>query len=257
MIRPVENPFPGLSEIVPRAKYLPMVASTNQYLTEEWHHFSDYGVVFSLNQTDGRGRKGRTWVSVPGETLCLSILVPISGQSRNAESLPLIAGASLLDTLRTLGLGDAEMKWPNDILVGKRKIAGILCEVISSTYAVVGIGVNLTSIPGDLAEENVCSLKDFGLGLHEEIAPLLGHLVRLLSNRWSDASTLVESQTWEQFFSTRLGTLGRKIQITLDDGSSWSGLASGLDSMGRLLVIPEGETIARALSSGDVRHLRA
>ena len=243
--------------------HLPTVSSTNRWAIEWLRQHNPQGpVLFTTDhQTEGRGQRNRRWNSEAGRDVCLSLAFPAKPGWQPANinmRVALAVREAMLEHLPASQSTQAVLvKWPNDILVGKRKIAGILCEVISSTYAVVGIGVNLTSIPGDLAEENVCSLKDFGLGLHEEIAPLLGHLVRLLSNRWSDASTLVESQTWEQFFSTRLGTLGRKIQITLDDGSSWSGLASGLDSMGRLLVIPEGETIARALSSGDVRHLRA
>lgn len=97
-------------------------------------------VVVAHGQTGGRGRRGRPWTSAPGSGLWMSVLV---GTPREGFALPLVVGACVADALDALGPGiRSALKWPNDVLVSGRKVAGILCEQRGG-QAIVGIGVNL------------------------------------------------------------------------------------------------------------------
>jgi BirA family biotin operon repressor/biotin-[acetyl-CoA-carboxylase] ligase len=105
-----------------------------------WH------AVRADTQTDGRGRTGRHWTSDTGG-LWLSAVVPCPGPRENWARLPLAVGWALLDTLASLGAVDLRLRWPNDILAGSRKLAGLLVERHTPDTAVVGIGLNVFNHP--------------------------------------------------------------------------------------------------------------
>lgn len=248
--------FPLLSQHSPHWEFLPVVDSTNQYLKDSWQGYPNYSAVFSLNQTDGRGRRGRKWLSVPGETLAMSILVPISSQTPHKGILPLIAGAAVLDALRELGIEHSELKWPNDILVSGRKISGVLCETLGAEFALVGLGINLRSTHSSLNCEDVVSLQECGLAVENLLDPLLARIVELLSHYWAGGQEPMGAKSAQDFFGSRMGTIGRRVHIFQDEGHQWFGVAQGLDESGRLLVRPDSGEEARALFSADVEHLR-
>ena len=104
-------------------------------------------LVIAEQQTAGRGRRGRSWASPFGENLYYSLVLRVSGGMRQLEGLSLVVGLALLQALRDAGVADAGLKWPNDLLVGGRKIAGILLELSGDPadvcHVVIGIGVNI------------------------------------------------------------------------------------------------------------------
>jgi BirA family biotin operon repressor/biotin-[acetyl-CoA-carboxylase] ligase len=104
-------------------------------------------LVIAEQQTAGRGRRGRSWASPFGENLYYSLVLRVSGGMRQLEGLSLVVGLALLQALRDAGAADAGLKWPNDLLVGGRKIAGILLELSGDPadvcHVVIGIGVNI------------------------------------------------------------------------------------------------------------------
>src|SRR5690606_30796939 len=113
-------------------------------------------IVVAEEQTQGRGRRGRSWSSPPGKNLyCSLVLRPELPPARAAE-LTLVAAVALAETLRDAGV-NAEIKWPNDVQVGGKKIAGILTELSADTekvhFVIVGIGVNLNCDAGDFPPE--------------------------------------------------------------------------------------------------------
>lgn len=127
------------------------VTSTNDIL---WHKAQDeltgVAVCLAEKQTAGRGRRGTQWVSPASGNIYLSIMRPLnSGSVRNGLSLAI--GIALINTLRELGIKDLQLKWPNDVLHKRRKLAGILVESRygSRNYVTVGIGLNL-SLPDNL-----------------------------------------------------------------------------------------------------------
>jgi len=127
---------------------LQQVDSTN---AEAVRHLASGAVppflVIAEQQTAGRGRRGRSWASPFGENLYYSLVLRVSGGMRQLEGLSLVVGLALLQALREAGIKDAGLKWPNDLLVGGRKIAGILLELSGDPadvcHVVIGIGVNI------------------------------------------------------------------------------------------------------------------
>lgn len=130
-------------------------ASTNSHLRQlvEANQNLSWGTGLMAHcQTQGRGRSGRRWISPPGNLTCsfwfslkLDLVAP----------LPLVAGLAVVDLLRSYGVDQAVLKWPNDVLCQDRKVAGILCETVVSEKqvlgSIVGLGLNLTSQAIDLA----------------------------------------------------------------------------------------------------------
>ncbi len=109
----------------------------------EARNLSPWTVVSSERQTKGRGRFNRTWFGEPGG-LWATWNVPIDPHSpRHWGLLPLVAGAAIMEALRPYSIKGLRLRWPNDVLVGKAKLAGILVERPSATMASIGIGVNM------------------------------------------------------------------------------------------------------------------
>lgn len=104
-------------------------------------------VVLAERQTAGRGRRGRNWVSPFAENIYYSLVLPVIGGMRQLEGLSLVVGLAVLNALREVGVPGGGLKWPNDVLVGNKKIAGILLELVGDPadvcHVVLGIGINV------------------------------------------------------------------------------------------------------------------
>ena len=210
-----------------------------------WH------AVRATIQTAGRGRFHRSWVSDKGG-LWISAVVPISSLEK-ALLLPLLSGLVLCSLLRQQGLSSLRMRWPNDILVGHRKLAGILVDAFPSGKAVIGVGINLSNHPESL---------DSTLNLQTaRLADLLPHAPSV------DELTLQVLETLRRELEdfTRHGEIlplarvnqlwGSPRHVELDlDGPVCRGLFKGVDLQGRLeLAGADGAT--RFYSAHQVRHL--
>jgi BirA family biotin operon repressor/biotin-[acetyl-CoA-carboxylase] ligase len=186
-------------------------------------------------QSAGRGRQGRTWSAPPGRALLMSLVL------RDPPSLlPLRAGVAVAEAVGA----PAGLKWPNDVLVDGRKVAGILAEArLSEGWAVLGIGVNVAVTIAELPDE----LRDRAGTLGrapEDVEPFLATLLTALDR----ALTLHHDAALDRF-RARDALRGREIGW----GSDLRGRADGIDDEGRLIVALEsGDQIA--LSAGEV-HL--
>lgn len=104
-------------------------------------------LILAEQQTAGRGRRGRKWVSPFAENLYYSVALRIDGGMRQLEGLSLVVGLAVLKTLHEAGVKGAGLKWPNDILVGQRKLAGVLLELTGDPadvcHVVIGVGINV------------------------------------------------------------------------------------------------------------------
>ena len=226
--------------------------STNDVLKSE--ALADYTAVLTDHQTAGRGRVGRTWVSAPGHGLAFSVLVPWTSPSQQSW-LPLVAGASVVGAARAQGAVNAELKWPNDVLVQERKLSGILCEVRHDGRVIVGIGLNVDYSTGGLPSEEATSLAEFGEVSPQTIDALLATVVsslrQFLETPTSGALTLAKGSV-----EGVLATLGREVSVHDLDGTVWRGVAHGLTDEGHLVVRESVTGGERIVVASDVRHLR-
>jgi len=122
-------------------------------------------LIIAEQQTAGRGRRGRSWVSPFGENLYYSLVLRITGGMRQIEGLSLVVGLALLHAIRDAGVNDVGLKWPNDLLVNGRKVAGILLELSGDPadvcHVVIGVGVNINmrNVPGDVIDQPWTSIR--------------------------------------------------------------------------------------------------
>jgi BirA family biotin operon repressor/biotin-[acetyl-CoA-carboxylase] ligase len=254
--------LPLAGSIAPRLDWLSSAASTNDELVSratgparsEWPHLS---VVATDDQRRGRGRLDRDWVTPPGTALAASVLVRPSMPVVTYGWLPLIAGASMTRALRSLGAA-ASMKWPNDVLIGEKKVCGILSELLPDlSGAVVGAGVNIDMAAEDLPVVTATSLAVEGVRatVDEVLGRFLGEFrteLELLDASAGDADASGARERVEAVCST----LGRAVRVILPTGRDVLGEATGLDSSGRLMVAVADSGGTFAVSAGEVTHLR-
>jgi BirA family biotin operon repressor/biotin-[acetyl-CoA-carboxylase] ligase len=219
-------------------------------------------VLVAEEQTAGRGRMGRSWTSVPGASLTFSVLLrPASVPPARRGWLPLLTGVAVASAVRSVAAVPATLKWPNDVLVGGRKLAGILAEQSSDGSAVVvGVGLNVATPEGALPASPTglpaTSLLVEGADVTRE--RVLIEVLRQLE-RWYLAflpdSDPVRGGLLAEYRSL-CGTLGRAVRVELPVGRVLTGVAEDIDSGGRLLVRTDEATSVTPVSAGDVVHLR-
>lgn len=241
---------------------LAAVPSTNAVLRGRAADPASTGlVVVAEHQTAGRGRLGRTWFAPPRSAITMSALVRPTGVELGGWPwIPLIAGLAVAAALRRTAEVEATVKWPNDVLIGQQKVAGILVERVDAQpfppAAVIGIGVNVTLTTEELPVPEATSLLVSGASTTDR-AVLLPAVLRALErmlDRWQ-ASGGDSSQGLLEHYVAACSTIGRQVQVDLPDGANLRGEATGVDGTGRLLV--RTGTGERAISSADVLHVRA
>jgi BirA family biotin operon repressor/biotin-[acetyl-CoA-carboxylase] ligase len=231
--------------------------STNASVAERARAGEPAGlVVVAEHQRAGRGRLGRTWVTPPRTALTVSLLVaPDAVPVARWPWLPLVTGLAVLDAVRaTTGL-TVSLKWPNDVLVADRKLAGILTERIErpgGAVAVVGVGLNVSSRREDLPVPTATSLALEGRA-DVDRGDLLVSLLESFTG-WYDGWVAGEGLGLREPYLNACSTIGRDVRVDLPNGHSVSGVATGVDEAGRLLV-DDGWRV-HSLGAGDVVHVR-
>ena len=231
----------------------------------EAHRLADEGaehgeVVIAEEQTAGRGRRGRTWTTVPGKSLAMSVVLRPALPPMRAPELTLVAAIAVCEAARELGAGKATIKWPNDIECGGRKLAGLLLELRAEQdriqHVVLGVGVNLNLEEADLPEE-LRPLATSMLLEREDPVPRALFCARTLG-RLEDWLGLHEALGFEpvrERCRELSSTLRRRVSVQLGDGNTLEGEAIDLDETGALLVRVGSGAVHRVVS-GDVEHLR-
>lgn len=212
-------------------------------------------IVLADSQSRGKGRLGRSWFSPPGANLYLSVILRPSLAPADAPQLTLTAAVALAETIKScLGYAPA-IKWPNDILVGGKKLAGVLTE--SSTdrerlhFVVIGIGVNL-NLPAEILPEEIRDSATSLLILKRERVDrtaFAGELIQSLDRCYGELEQRgfpYIADRWESFFELK----GRKVRVEMGD-RQLSGTARGIDRDGALLVEGSDGSLERILA-GDV-----
>ncbi|MFG2047147.1 biotin--[acetyl-CoA-carboxylase] ligase [Micromonospora sp. NPDC048935] len=233
-------------------------------------------VVVAERQTAGRGRRGRVWQSPPRAGIATSVLlrpgeaVPDRGWLPATPAgygwLPLLAGVALVEAVARLAELEATLKWPNDLLIGDAKCAGVLAEAVPGRSPdqppaiVLGIGLNVTLRAEELPV-NPTGLPATSLQLAGATAtdrdPLLRALLRSVADwydRWRSAGGDAVTSGLRDAYLAACATVGREVRVLLPNGDSLTGTATGVDPDGQLVVAtPTGP---RTLTAGDVLHLR-
>ncbi|QCQ92034.1 biotin--[acetyl-CoA-carboxylase] ligase [Rhodococcus sp. SGAir0479] len=225
-------------------------------------HDADYArsVLIAEHQTGGRGRHARRWVSAPRALVTVSAVLDLPGMDLSDIGwLPLLAGIAVVDTLRDVARVDAELKWPNDVLVGGRKVAGILAEVAATApvpTVVVGIGLNVSLTEDELPVPTATSLALENADTTDRtvlVRAMLRALARLRRD-WEAADWGIDDLA--AAYRERCGTLGRRVRAELPGDRELVGVATDVDAEGRVVITPEGGSPV-AVSAGDITHLRA
>ena len=231
------------------------VDSTNNWLREQALNGAPSGTVcVAETQLAGRGRRGRTWVSPFAANLYLSLLWRSATGATALGGLGLVTGIALLRALRSCGIEGAGLKWPNDILVGDAKLAGVLIDVVGESngpcIVIVGIGVNVCMPPGEATaiDQQWTDLHHLSAGnrLSRNVlaARILDELIPAIKT--FDTKGLPPFlDEWQESDILR----GRKVGLTMPN-EYITGTACGIDDVGALLV-DTGHGRRRFLS-GDV-----
>lgn len=230
------------------------VDSTNAVAAEAARAGASEGlVVLAGTQTAGRGRLTRTWVSPPGSSIALSVLLRPRRGGQDWGWLSLVAGLAVARGLDAIAPGaPVQLKWPNDVLIGGRKVCGILSErddTPQGPAAVVGIGINVGLREDELPVPNATSLALSGLPTDHDrvIASVLTQFERGYADWQRDGHALAA-------YRERCSSIGADLTITVDATTTLAGVGYDVDAAGRLVVsLPDG---LRAFSVGDVVHAR-
>jgi BirA family biotin operon repressor/biotin-[acetyl-CoA-carboxylase] ligase len=213
----------------------------------------DFSLVVADEQTQGRGRLDRKWFTPKGSAIAMSLILRPSATMRPHLSRTVgLAALSLSDACLTLGLSP-KIKWPNDILLDGKKIAGILVETVWSgdkaDSLVIGMGINVSSAsvpPAESLQFPAASLEDF-LGNAPKREKIISLTLEALG-RWRDQMDGGDFiKTWEE----RLAFRGEVVQIHSGDDEPISGNLEGLDSDGSLRLRGEHDKIV-SIRFGDV-----
>ena len=246
----LENKVFGKKEII----HLEECDSTNRIGKELANKGASEGVlIVAEKQTQGRGRLGREWFSPPGEGIYVTMVLRPALPPSEAPKITLLTGVALAESLRASAGVHAKIKWPNDILLGKKKLAGILtelsAEVDAVNYVLIGVGVNVNtrSFPPELEETATSLLIETGESF-SRVSLVKDFLGRFEGYYFESQDRGFEEvlQRWNKMSDT----LGKQVRV-VSGGTTYAGEALGVDKGGALLLKKKKGELIR-LVSGDV-----
>ncbi|MFM7730936.1 MAG: biotin--[acetyl-CoA-carboxylase] ligase [Flavobacteriales bacterium] len=236
-----------MSEFQPNIIRLDSIGSTNDYLLElaKSNDVAPFTVVCTPHQTHGKGQRGRTWESTPGDQVTLSMLVnSIHPSLDQGFGLSMLSALAIMDALQPLELPQVQIKWPNDIYIQSRKCAGILIERIWTGQrlqcSVIGIGINVQNRPRELAQAiSLSEVSQHKLDTAQIESLLIHHLIARLST-WIQTPENVIRNEYHRYL------LGRNELLTFEShGAVFSGVIQEINTLGQLIIRDE---------SGEFRH---
>ena len=215
------------------------VASTNTYLMQQ-KNAAHATCVAAHIQTHGKGRRGRTWVSQLGASLTFSLLWRFQCGAAALSGLSLAVGVALIRALNSLNVNDAQLKWPNDVLVDSKKLAGILIELQGDlegpSAAVIGVGVNL-SLPKNVLESidqpaiDLASISEKSINQSELLGVILKHLADVISS-FEACGFVGLRDEWSRYHAFE----NKPVRMLLPNGTDVQGVVKSVADDGILLV---------------------
>ncbi|MCR5653086.1 MAG: biotin--[acetyl-CoA-carboxylase] ligase [Ruminococcus sp.] len=233
---------------------LDTIGSTNEYLKDLGSKGAEAGtVVLAREQTAGKGRLGRTWQTKKDDGVALSVLLRPEKAPAEISSITPLTGLAVCRAINDFCKLDSRIKWPNDIIVGKKKLVGILTEMSAEfdrvDYTVTGIGINVghTSFPADIAHKATSILLETGrhIDRNKFAAFVLKYLeTEIVGNHYTLSGTSVFD------YQSLCATVGRSVTFARGRRKI-SGMAVGISNSGELEVMLSNGTIAN-VNSGEV-----
>jgi BirA family biotin operon repressor/biotin-[acetyl-CoA-carboxylase] ligase len=235
------------------------IDSTNTEAINQARRGADEGLcVIARQQTAGRGRQGRSWVSPHDAGSYLSMVLRPQLEAKHLALITIAAAVAVFDTLAELGI-EPDIKWPNDVLVNEKKICGILAETADTERGlavVVGIGINITSesFPSEL-EKTATSLES-ELGQIDGASEIQSVLLFQFSKRYAQlcepdgAAAMIDEWTSRSSYAR-----GKNVRAILTDFVI-TGFTDGLEPNGALRVLDDAGTV-HLIQAGDVERLRS
>lgn len=218
-------------------RWISAIPSTNTALRDE----PIGSVLATLNQTSGRGRLGRDWIETPGKGLAISLVI---SPTSIPTLIPLVAGAALVAVLRERGV-DSWTKWPNDVYIGDRKVAGILTEMPSADRVIVGLGVNVRYSRDELPLDTATSLAAEGFDI--DATDIAERWLVVVRERLNTIGTIALLD-WVRAAS---GIIGRDVTIEFPDDTVHTATVATIAANGAL-ELATGELVV----AGDITRLR-
>jgi BirA family biotin operon repressor/biotin-[acetyl-CoA-carboxylase] ligase len=232
--------------------------STNTALVEEARSGAAEGLVLVADhQTAGRGRLGRTWSAQPGTALLVSVLLRPPLPIDEVPVVLMAAGLAACDGVEAAAGFRPGLKWPNDLVVGDRKLAGLLTGATGGADpgVVVGLGINVgaAAYPPELAGE-ATSCEEMA-SRPVDRGELLVSFLTALESRYAAVLSAGREATLAAYRSDS-ATIGRRVRVELTSGPALEGNASRLADDGQLVVVDDAGA-EHMVSVGDVKHLRS
>jgi BirA family transcriptional regulator, biotin operon repressor / biotin---[acetyl-CoA-carboxylase] ligase len=211
-------------------------------------------VVIAEQQTAGRGRLDREWSSPARAAILMSVLLRPQVDVAAWPLIPLLTGLAVVEAVVGVGGVEASLKWPNDVLVDGLKLAGVLVERVDDAV-VVGVGVNVSTRPEELAVATATSLAIAGGATDREI--IAKEVLRALARRyavWHDTGGATTSVI--PAYRERCETISRHVELHVPGGDVVQGVVTGVDDSGRLVLRDDATGAERGWLVGDVIHVR-
>lgn len=208
-------------------------------------------LVLAEQQTAGRGRRGRKWVSPFAQNVYYSLVLRIEGGLRQLEGLSLVVGLAVMQALRESGMRGAALKWPNDVLVGQKKIAGILLELVGDPadicHVVLGIGINVNMQKADEVDQQWTSVQlETGAPVNRNVlVAQLGLQLQSYLDRHRTAGFAALQAEWEQSHAWQ----GKAVSL-IAGVNQVDGVVLGVDGQGALRLSVDG--VEKIYSGGEL-----
>lgn len=231
------------------------VDSTNLELIRLAKEGAPHGtLVIADSQMAGKGRMGRKWISPPGSGIWMSLLLRPEISPQSASMLTLVAALAVVEGIRGETGLNPQIKWPNDVVLGGRKLCGILTEMSTEAGAIryvvpgIGVNVNMTEFPPEVSE-TATSLR-LELGREIEREPLIARMMEAFEGYYEKFLKTQDLAGLTEEYNRRSVNLGRQVKV-LDPAGNFQGEAMGIDSQGSLLVKMADGQVCQVIS-GEV-----
>lgn len=236
-------------------RYFEHIDSTNRYARKLGEDGAAEGVlVIADEQTAGRGRSGRHWTTPPQSAIAMTLLLRPSLAPEKISMVTLVMGLAVAKAVRELYGLDAKIKWPNDVVIGGKKICGILTEMSAELaavhYIVIGVGINanLKEFPEEIRGTATSVALELGHDINR--AQLIAGVMRCFEDLYERFAGAADLSPMQEEYNEILVNAGRRVRV-LEPGNEYTAEAIGIDREGKLMVRREDGSVC-GVYAGEV-----